>query len=365
MAGRAGRLGFNEEGRAIILANNEYEREMLFQRYVMGRLDPLCSSFDPQHIETWILRLLAQVGQIARKDITRLLANTYGGYLAVKGNPKWRDEMEHHLEELLQEMIRLNLVEQEGALIRLTLLGQVCGRSSLLFHSVIRLVSLLKTVQNSELTAERLAALIQGLPELDRVVIPMMKTGRKESRKLAQSETQWPREAAQKFGTEIIQTLQRNADDFFKYYARCKRALLLLEWMQGTPIEAIEERYSVNGFNAVAYGHVRSCADTTRFHLRAAHQIATVMLIDKGPSEQSIETLLKQLEVGIPTDALDLLSISLPLTRGEYLALYQAGIRKPEDLWDHSSESIQKIIGTGRAIQLERIRPNPAFAKAD
>jgi replicative superfamily II helicase len=79
MAGRAGRLGFNEEGQAIILANNSYERETLFQRYVLGELAPLRSSFDPQKVETWVLRLLAQVGQAARRDVSRLLANTYGG----------------------------------------------------------------------------------------------------------------------------------------------------------------------------------------------------------------------------------------------------------------------------------------------
>jgi replicative superfamily II helicase len=358
MAGRAGRLGFNEEGRAIILANNPYERVALFQRYVLGDLDPLRSSFDPAHLQTWILRLLAQVGTIPRKEVSRLLANTYGGYLAIKEHPEWQNTIESLLNELLSEMISLNLIGQERQDVRLTLLGQVCGRSSLLFSSVVRLINLLEEVQNNDLTAERLAALIQGLPELDRAFTPIAKAGRKTNRTIFQTETGWPREAAQVYGPQIVHSLQRNADDFFQYYARCKRALVLAEWVRGTPIEVIEQKFTANAFNAIGYGHVRSFADTTRFQLRAAHQIATVMLIDKGPSEDAIETLIKQLEVGLPAEALELLSVPITLTRGEYLTLYRSGVKTLEGLWKLSNQDIETLIGNVRTKQLENLRPH-------
>lgn len=364
MAGRAGRLGFNEEGQSIILANNSYERETLFQRYVLGELAPLRSSFDPQKVETWVLRLLAQVGQVARQDVSRLLANTYGGYLANRDYPEWRTSTEQRLDTLLQEMIRLGLIDEEGELVRLSLLGQVCGRSSLSFASVMRLITLLKAMQDSALTAEHLLALVQGLPELDSVFVPLMKSNSKAGKKIVQSETGWPREAVQRYGHEVVTSLQRNASDFFEYYARCKRALLLWDWVRGVPMENIEQHYSVNAYNAVGYGHVRGCADTTRFHLRAAHQIAMVMFIDNVPDEESVETLLKQLEVGIPVDALPLLSLPVSLTRGEYLTLYQAGIRKPEDLWSYPSSSLPDILGANRADQLERLRPKTGSSKA-
>src|SRR5699024_6946112 len=82
MAGRAGRLGFNEEGKSIILADNHYEREKLFRTYVMGSLEPLRSSFDVTQLNTWVARLLAQIDRIKRQEVVRLLMNTYGGYLA-------------------------------------------------------------------------------------------------------------------------------------------------------------------------------------------------------------------------------------------------------------------------------------------
>lgn len=348
MAGRAGRLGFKEEGKAIILANDEYEREVLFRRYVMGDLEKFYSSFDPQDIQTWVVRLLAQVNRVPREDVVRLLTNTYSGYLANRSNPKWQTEMSDILEEILGRMIDLGLVEQEGGYVQLSLLGRVCGRSALSFESTMRLVELLKSVNISQLTAERFMALIQMLPDLDQVYTPVMKRGTKESVR--------QREAVERCGTEIVRTLQRfPKDSAFSYYARCKRVAVLWDWINGVPIETIEQRYSTTPYQGrIGYGDVRKFADATRFHLRSAYQIADLVLLGEGPDENSVEALLKQLEVGIPADALELLSIPLSLSRGEYLALYQAGVRTPNDLWSLSEGDLNDILGLTRASQILR-----------
>jgi len=359
MAGRAGRLGYREHGKAILLADNQYERTTLLHRYVLGKLEPLRSSFDPRHTETWIIRLLAQVGWVKRKDIARLLANTYGGYLANRTNPEWQQGMEQSLNRLLGEFISLGLVDEEGGEVGLTLLGQVCGRSSLQFSSAMRLINLLKGASTSALTTMGLLSITQGLPELDNTRIPIAKTGRKESRKLVQSETQWPGHAVGRYGHELVQSLQRHADDLFAWYARCKRALILSDWIQGVPMEVIEQRYTMNPyFYAVEYGHVRSVADTTRFHLRAAHQITSVMFIGQAPEDSAIETLLKQLEVGLPADALDLLEVPVAMTRGEYLALYNAGVKSATELWALPTERVNDLVGKQRAAQIEKARPH-------
>ncbi len=357
MAGRAGRLGYNEQGQSIILAHNAYQRDTLFHRYVLGALDPLRSSFDLGKIDTWILRLLAQVGRIEERDIVRLLVNTYGGYLAVRDNPDWKAAIEQRLAGLLLEMAQLGIVDKEGTYVQLSLLGQVCGRSSLTFSSSMRLIGMLRGVKDRELTVEQMMALVQGLPELDDVYVPLMKTRSKAGQRVAQSETGWPRNASYKYGPPIVEMLQRYARDIFDYYAHCKRALLLWEWTHGIAMETIEQNYSVNMYYNVGYGDVRSCADTTRFHLRAAFQIATVLFVDKGPSEESVETILRQLEVGLPADAIELLHLPLTLTRGEYLALYRMGVRTPDDLWAHSNEVLTATIGTGRTLELEKLRP--------
>jgi replicative superfamily II helicase len=350
MAGRAGRLGFKEEGKAIVLADNRYERDSLFERYVLGRLDSLQSSFDPRQLDTWIVRLLAQVDRVPRDDVARLLANTYGGFLAGRDNPKWRVETKERLEELLAKMLSLGLVEQDGDALQLTLLGRACGRSTLPFASVMKLVDLLRRTGHEGLTPLKLVALLQVIPESDGGYTPMMKRGTAESVR--------QREAAQRYGPEAVRALQAFARDEWDYLARCKRAALLWDWVSGVPLETIEQRYSPNPFQGrIGHGDVRKFADMTRYHLRSAHQIASVMFVGEGPTEESVEALLRQLEAGLPAEALELLSLPASLSRGEYLALHAAGISTPEQFWATPEDELAGVLGAARAAQCVKLRP--------
>ncbi len=350
MAGRAGRLGFNQEGRAIILADNAYARRELFGRYVAGQLEPFRSSFDPGSLDTWVLRLLAQLDKVPRADVARLLANTYGGYLASRDDPAWRIRIVDRLEGLLVRMEGLGLLEQEGPDVRLTLLGRACGGSNLALGSAMRLVELLRSVGAMEFDARALMALVQVLPEADATYTPLMRRGTAEAVR--------PREAAARYGQDTIPLLQHYAGDQFAYLARCKRAAILWDWIAGTPMEEIERRYSPNPYQGtVGAGDVRRFADNTRFHLRSAHQIATILFVDHGPTEESVEELLRQLEAGIPAEALGLLDLPVLLERGEYLALFQVGARMPSDVWSLPNDEIVRIIGPFRSRQLQDVRP--------
>jgi replicative superfamily II helicase len=228
----------------------------------------------------------------------------------------------------------------------------------------MRLIALIKSVGTTSLTPLGLIALTQGLPELDRIYIPIAKVGRRDNRKIVQSETQWPSLAVPIYGHELVQTLQKNAEDFFAWYSRCKRALILSDFINGVPMETIEQRFSVNAFSRIEYGHVQSMASTTRFHLRAAAQIAAVIFIDQAPADSVVETLLRRLEVGLPENALGLLNIPLFLARGEYLALYQGGIKSADELWKLSPKEVADLIGDQRGIQVEKHRPSQLLAKA-
>jgi len=351
MAGRAGRLGYNEQGKAIVLANDSSERQLLFRRYTRGTLEPLLSSFEAEHLETWIVRLLAQVKQIHKDQVLQLLLNTFGGYLANRQHPGWRAAMEHRLRQLLADMIRLQLVEQELDNVQLTLLGRACGESSLLFRSAMRLVDLVRSVAAQGITAEQLMAVVQALPESDSNYTPMFKKGTKESVR--------PSEASRRFGGSIVNALQRFANDQFAYYARCKRASILWDWINGVPVERIEETYTANPYQGkIGYGDIRKFADATRFHLGAAHRITNILFATGGPTEESIDHLLRQLEIGLPVHALGLIDVPADLTRGDYLTLLQAGIQTTDQVWQRSDEQLTQILGplVGRLISSKRPR---------
>jgi helicase len=350
MVGRAGRLGFNEEGKGILLAQTSYERDRLFRDYVSGTLEAIHSSFNSDNLGSWFIKLLAQVQKVPKENIVGLLTETYGGFLQAKKDPGWKMRMASESEQLISRLATNNLIEYEGENVQLTLLGQVCGRSALSLDSTLRIVDWLGKIPSGQLTAAKLMALVQGLAETDRIYTPMVKRGR--------SEAGWPSLVYPIYGQDIVGCLQRNVNDQMTYFARCKRAAILWDWINGQSIEAIENKYSKNlYFSRIEYGNIIGIADATRFYLRPAYEIAAILIIQNGISEESIEQILKQLEVGLPADALGLLSLPIPLNRGEYLELFQTGINNPNELWLLDDDNIQNILGKERRKSLGFYRP--------
>jgi replicative superfamily II helicase len=282
---------------------------------------------------------------VPRTEVVSLLANTYAGYLFARRDPAWSLRTATELEELVAQMLDLGLLEEEGENIQLTLLGRACGRSALSFESALRLVDVLRIVGAQGLSAEDIMALVQMLPESDGGYTPLMRKGNAERVRVQQ--------ARDRFGDAICRMLQRYAKDDWDWIARCKRAAILADWIEGVPVEAIERTYSPNVYQGtVTLGDVTKFADATRYHLRSAHQIATILLMTGGPTDDDIDRLLRRLQVGIPEDALDLLTIPVTLDRGSYLALRAAGIREPADLGARNAEDVARLLGAGPTARL-------------
>lgn len=347
MAGRAGRPGYGRPGRSIIYAQSGFERERLFARYVLGEPEAVHSSFDPQKLDTWILRLLSQVREIRKDEAVALLAGTYAGYVASLTDPGWQERTRIQLQHLLEKMLSLELLEEEAGVVRLTLLGRACGRSSLSFKSCLRLVELLR--RHGETTSPViLMLLIQGLTECDETYTPLMPKAKKEIGR--------PGELRQRVGEPVVRALQRNVADERAFLQRCKRCLILLDWTGGLPMSDIEQRYSASPYaGKIGFGDARRIADLTRFHLRAASEIARVLFISE-PAEEETVNLLRSLEFGIPKEHLDLLEVNVGWNRGEILVLLQAGIRSPSELWALPVERGKQLLGAAYE-RLERIRP--------
>lgn len=344
MVGRAGRLGFKEHGKSIMLAETPLERNRLFQKYVMGSPEPISSSFTEEDLITWLLRLLAQIKQISRINAVRLLTNTFGGYLQNRRNPGWKENIKSRLEQLITVLINHKLLEEQDGFIRLTQLGTICGQSTLNFDSIIRLIDLINLRGNQINDLKELIVITQSLPEVDVRYTP-----------LAKNETHWPR-IAEDLVPGLVQLLRSYTQDNLTYVKRSKRVCVLLDWIQGRPIEEMQKFYTSNTFNAVNPGDIRGIADVTRFNLRSVYQIASVLLEGRCPDEEKLDIVLRQLEVGIPSEGLALITLPVVLERGEYLQLISAGILTVESYWKNDLPFLRTIIGR-KADIIEEHRP--------
>jgi helicase len=345
MAGRAGRLGYNETGKSIILADNAMQRRQLFARYVRGAPAPITSSFTDRDLRTWIIRLLSQVRAIREADVPHLLANTYGGFLSQKQNSAWAQETERRIALDVAEFLRLGLLERLEDKVQLTLLGRACGQSSLSFDSAMRLIETVRSLAGSDLSPFNLVGLLQVLPEADRLYTPVRKRSRVESARI--------NDAAALFGRTIVQALQRWVPDEFAFWGRCKRAAILGDWMTGATVQAIERKYSVPFGGQIQNGDILRYADGTRFHIQSAHQILSALLAMDPVKEQEFETVISQLEFGVTAELVVFMRAPFLLSRGECLALADRGIRSPLDLAAAQAELLTEILGTSRAKQLQ------------
>lgn len=345
MAGRAGRLGFNEIGKAIILAETPMERAQLFQRYVLGVPEDVKSSFQQHDLPTWTLRLLSQVRGVRADEIPGLLVNTFGGYSASRANPQWVALVERDVAALIDRLLQAGLAEREGILIHLTLLGKACGASSLSFESSLRLVELMGRLDAARTPPLHMLALVQVLDEMDAVYTPVMKKGQSEAVRVA--------EAAQRFGQHMPQALQRYCQNQFEFWARCKRAALLHDWIEGTTVDVLEKHYSTTPFGgAIGYGNIIGIADSTRFHMRSAHQILSTLLPNQPEFLQGLDEILQRLEFGLPSAVLPLTRLPVALTRGHCLALAAVGVRDAAALNTLDGDRLRDCVGPAVAMLL-------------
>ena len=350
MAGRAGRLGYNETGKAIILADTPIERAQLFRKYVLGTPEEVTSSFQQRDLPTWTLRLLSQVRGIRPREIPGLLVNTFGGYTASRANPEWVKQVEADVSGLVTRMLRAELVEQDGDLIHLTLLGRACGSSSLSFESSLRLLELTKQLNLAETDPVHMLGFVQILDEMDAIYTPVRKNGQSESIRAG--------DVANRFGGPMTRTLQRYCGGVVQFWSRCKRAAMLYDWIHGTPVDMIESRFSTTPFGgSIEYGNIIGIADATRFHLRSAHQILSTLFPDQSEFMTALDELLRRLEFGLPSGAISLTEIPLTLDRGEYLALYAAGCATADDVKGLSIQKLTECVGASVASLLRPAEP--------
>lgn len=345
MAGRAGRPGFAAIGRSILYAETGIEREHLFSKYVKGVPDGVRSSFDPSKLDTWLIRLLRQVPEGIEADrVVGLLANTFGGYSLVRRDPAWKGRMQFDLARRLERMRQLRLVEDHRGRLVLTPLGEACGQSSLSLDSCMHLVEVLR--RRGMRTIEDLMILVQCLEEAD-VYTPLGRANRKGT------DRGWPHHLASMVRRDLVSELAHGGGTD-GYEKRCKRSLVLLDWVRGRPMTEIEQHFTANPFFAVELGTVRSFADTARFHLRSAADIARAMFDSQPFPDEQLAICLEQLEKGLPARLLEL-SREVPLlTREEGLAMGRAGIASVTEITKATDEALLAILQDAARVKALR-----------
>ncbi len=345
MAGRAGRVGFADEGQSYIVATGDPPPSQAWLHYIQGHPESIRSHFlsastDPQ---TLILRSLVTLGgSVLRQELLTLLENSFAIWQQVdRGGPGWDEDA---LDRDLESLSRAELVDIEpDGQVSVTELGRYAGESGIEVRSVTQVSSLLRFVPTGSVLAEAdLIALAQVTVELDTTYLPVAGRSRQE-------QFRWfPTISALGVTGQLLRGFHVGGGDPL---ARAKKAAAVLRFASDSPIANIEAELMQHMRNAAAAGPIRSVAARTRDVIDA---VATVCRV-RGyqlPDDTALSSLGVRLEIGLPSRMGPLASVlGARLSRVEYLELLAGGIDSVESMRT-AEDSLPSVLGTDRAEQV-------------
>jgi hypothetical protein len=329
MVGRAGRLGFTERGRSIIVAPDFRQEHEAWNEYVITRPEDLQSRFldaDPRGL---ILRVLATSGQVAGSpkmtaaDLVSFLEGSFGAFQQRQRGSAWRwteQALAGYVAELARHGLILADAEQRY---ELTPLGRLAGESGIAVESVLRVVDVLRHLPAAMLDDYTLVALTQLTEELDEVYFPLNKKSKRK-------------EPAAWFGAlqqrrvhhAVIQALQYNAMGGHQPTLRAKKAAGCFLWMDGRGRQDIERILMQFDRNQAAAGPLNSVVNRTLDMLPTVIRVAEV-LHNADLSEREAQLMLR-LQIGLPATLVPIaVQLGTGPSRAEYLALHRAGLTTP------------------------------------
>jgi helicase len=143
MAGRSGRPRFSTEGKSIVQANTETQKELYLENYVNGKLEPITSKLsNPGVLRTHVLALIAVNEIYNDKSIWNFFEKT----LYAKQSDSIIDIYEK-VTDIIGDLVEYGFVENKGDFFSCTLLGK---RVSDLFLDPTSAFALINALKNKK-----------------------------------------------------------------------------------------------------------------------------------------------------------------------------------------------------------------------
>jgi replicative superfamily II helicase len=338
MTGRSGRYGIgrNSPGRAIILADSEFDRDVLWQTYIApDQPETLCSSFASVSLENWLLDMIC-AGLVDDLDSARRILKC--GLKAVE-EPAAEFDPQPAIDQLTEEQ----LVRQDPTgLITATPLGKAAATSGLSIREAVHFHRLLENgfpESTFGWTAMALSSPDWSLP-------PSILT------RLEQMDNIPLRTLYQRFDhclheiTCLIPESHRREPLSYRLAGSLKALLLLDDWCRMVLVKKLEEQYQMHLGQIISLGETAS-------HLT----LALAALVEAGDRQASATGLLRRhafsLRHGLSPDLQSLhRHFSAILSRADFVSLYQAEIISVTKLCELNDDELGRIISKEHKLLL-------------
>lgn len=345
ISGRAGRLNLEKDfGRAIIATDSKFQARTYFETFAQGRLGDVEPALGHDALSRHALNLVASGLCASAHEIRSLLLASYTGDMLWRGGEREKD-FDERLETGLKRCVEGKLMEQAGGKLTASELGRLAAVKGLSVETAIQLAGY--AVQFRPHAADM---------HLLEVILCLTKTedGEEVHFNLSTNEFQ-----SGKY-LELLKSticglpegprrrLSRILDMPTLSYERTKRAkkaLILYQWLTGTPTREIEGR-----FHCLAGSIVGLAAEFSWL----AEAFSGICKLCGWPDDAAkrMRTVSEQLVFGVPAGGVEIVSArARGLGRGRTMLLVEAGV-----------DTLEKVVATPRET-LESLLTKPVAAR--
>ncbi|MCP4631887.1 MAG: DEAD/DEAH box helicase [candidate division Zixibacteria bacterium] len=306
ISGRAGRLGMGDEfGRAILIARNEFDREVLWSRFVDGYPEDN-ERFISVITEEAIVDLIS-TGQCETTGKLKLAMAQIGMNIEID----WSDKLLHLIDE--------GLIKYENERIVSTSLGKACALTGLKVKTVAA-ASKIAISGNPPDSIENWIGFLSYTSEAGEIKMPVSfyyRCSNYQTGSNIQNED---------FDPKSITDLK---SEYFK--------VLISDWIEGTDITTLEEKYSITA------GMIENIAQRFGWLLYSCCEIFKAVNIN-----ELTETLRKQADIvkyGLPYEGLKFAKLKIfGLGRLRIIDLINAGFSNASDICGSKIEKLPPSI---------------------
>lgn len=325
--GRAGRPNYDPIGESILIARNDEEADFIMEHYIYARPERIWSNLGAEpYLRSHVLSVIATDMAHDKRKVLEFFSKTlYVHQMGVEPIVKPIGEIIRHLEEN-------GFIKTIREKIEVTSLGR---RVSELYIDPLSAAIMVDGFENrkpDEMTDFALLQLIAHTPDAK----PKLYPRRGEAERLTT--------ALELHKDELLIDLvdaYLDAIEFEALLGEVKMALVLYDWMNEQPENAILEKYDVEP------GDLYRIISSAEWLLYAAQELSKLMTLENLSSK--IRVLRERVKFGVKEELLPLIFLE-GVGRVRARALYNAGYRAIEDLKRASIEELMRIPTIGGKI---------------
>jgi helicase len=358
ISGRAGRLGQQDSGKAILIANSEFEAETLWERYIEARPSmPLGQLFNSGSEEV-ILDYLAAANNATLESLRDYLQSTlsfrrfdfalfepvFDSEVAqTRGEPQSRRHRPENIEglkefhlvldETLAQLCRQHLLTRDNfGRISITNLGRVAALQNISAQTALRFHSQLPQFRPDDQFT--LLYSLLSAPEA-KAFYPYLSLGERRSRNFVKLLSE-KISSGQVKSADLVELLHQPELLTLEILQNLKTCFLLEEWIERAEIKELEKKYQIRA------GQIYQIGEQTGWLCSTAALIAQFQLPELYPF---LSTLAARLRQGLSAEGLYLATFKIEdLGRNRILALERAGLIDRNSIVTAGLEQMKKYL---------------------